>query len=369
MTGLAFSEHGATATSPPSGRVVWIDVAKGLAIILVVYGHSFRGLDSAGYIGADSGLGWVDYLIYTFHMPLFFGISGVLAMRPGSGNGKSFWIGRIGAIVIPYLVWMTVQMMALVAFSGLTNEGAVPIGLSTYLYRPVSPFWFLYALVLCHLFTHFVFRLGRAPMLGLAVILYLLGQVTEGGLARDVSWGLLYFSLGGFLSEFIRSVRVAGWLGRLRSFLLLASAWAICGVTCLLAGINNEWALPAAVLGCLLISSLSVHLARMLAGSLILAFVIYLGRISLTVLVVHILGTAAARIILGHVFGIDDVVVHLVLGTTLGIGVAVVLQVVSTRLNLRSILGLPHVGKVGQWPKLPQSVWLFTAPRPGATND
>ena len=54
-----------------ANRIDWIDVAKGLAIILVVAGH-------AGFPILVEGA------IYSFHMPLFFMTSGfVLFLYPG----------------------------------------------------------------------------------------------------------------------------------------------------------------------------------------------------------------------------------------------------------------------------------------------
>ena len=46
-------------------RVDYLDYAKGIAIILVVLGHIFSG-------------GNIKTYIYSFHMPLFFIISGYL---------------------------------------------------------------------------------------------------------------------------------------------------------------------------------------------------------------------------------------------------------------------------------------------------
>lgn len=55
--------------------VKWVNIAKGIAIFLVVYGHVIDGL-------ADSGYTFASYevqhgIIYSFHMPLFFFLSGL----------------------------------------------------------------------------------------------------------------------------------------------------------------------------------------------------------------------------------------------------------------------------------------------------
>lgn len=58
-----------------------IDIAKGLAITLVVYGHCYRGLVAAGYFSETRWLSVVDYCIYTFHMPVFFLYLGYFSHR------------------------------------------------------------------------------------------------------------------------------------------------------------------------------------------------------------------------------------------------------------------------------------------------
>ena len=54
-------------------RLDWIDIAKGIGIILVVLGHTLvpqvRETGFAGFL-------WI--FIYNFHMPLFFFLSGYL---------------------------------------------------------------------------------------------------------------------------------------------------------------------------------------------------------------------------------------------------------------------------------------------------
>lgn len=47
------------------------DIAKGLCIVLVVFGHAERGLNGSGAPPHFSLIGFADYAIYTFHMPFF----------------------------------------------------------------------------------------------------------------------------------------------------------------------------------------------------------------------------------------------------------------------------------------------------------
>ena len=60
-------------------RIEWLDSLKGFAIFLVVVGHVILGYMHTGmFIEHQWSLQFVYDVIYSFHMPLFFIISGFL---------------------------------------------------------------------------------------------------------------------------------------------------------------------------------------------------------------------------------------------------------------------------------------------------
>lgn len=83
-------------------RVVWIDQLRGLAIILVVIGHliQFNGF------GTNNP---VFEIIYTFHMPLFFAISGFIAEKTTHIQTITLLFNfekkKIIAIGLPWIIW------------------------------------------------------------------------------------------------------------------------------------------------------------------------------------------------------------------------------------------------------------------------
>ena len=59
-------------------RIEWIDYAKGIGIILVVYGHMIRGMSQhipANFFYVS------DSVVYGFHMPLFFFLTGLFVEK------------------------------------------------------------------------------------------------------------------------------------------------------------------------------------------------------------------------------------------------------------------------------------------------
>lgn len=87
-------------------RLDYLDIAKGLAIYLVAIGHVPEAFDAPLYRVA----------IYTFHMPLFFIVSGVVTKRHSHfekynlKNFLEFLKKNFLALVVPYLIWALIFM-------------------------------------------------------------------------------------------------------------------------------------------------------------------------------------------------------------------------------------------------------------------
>ena len=76
-------------------RIDWIDVAKGIAMICVILVHAEE------YFLNSELLATTKIPIYTFHMPIFFFVSGFLFSMKGSF--KEFLINKSRRILIPYV--------------------------------------------------------------------------------------------------------------------------------------------------------------------------------------------------------------------------------------------------------------------------
>ncbi len=76
-------------------RFEFIDIAKGLGILAVVWAHIML-------------VGWSYRLIYAFHMPLFFFISGFLFNEGKYPSFGSFITKRFRRLIVPYLAYSLV---------------------------------------------------------------------------------------------------------------------------------------------------------------------------------------------------------------------------------------------------------------------
>lgn len=77
--------------SPLKKRIEFIDFAKTIGIILVVLGHVYRKPDS------------IYNFIYSFHVPLFFLLSGVFVNFKKNSSIKILLLNRFKNLIIPYL--------------------------------------------------------------------------------------------------------------------------------------------------------------------------------------------------------------------------------------------------------------------------
>ena len=96
-------------------------MARGLTIILVVLFHTVRGIAGAGLLEPNSRLLAVDFAVYTFHMPAFFFFSGLFMRRTLQRPPAIFWLGRVRSLLLPYVIWLTVEVVFLEVTTSLVN--------------------------------------------------------------------------------------------------------------------------------------------------------------------------------------------------------------------------------------------------------
>lgn len=75
-----------------SNRIEAIDIAKGIGILLMVMGHTGFG-------------GVFDKLIHTFHMPLFFFVSGYFYRPDKTKDFRQYLLRQINLLIVPYLAF------------------------------------------------------------------------------------------------------------------------------------------------------------------------------------------------------------------------------------------------------------------------
>lgn len=194
-------------------RTPWIETVKGIGILLVVLGHAPRH-----DMMADSTLcGYLAYFIYSFHMPLYFAISGYtfgLSWQRYRDDAGLFLGRRSKSLLVPMLSYGTVVYLVFVgAYSIpgigplLSGSGYRKYGIGEYLLLMLvedNPYcvhlWYLWVLFLMSMLCFAWLRQGKNGVNSLTVFALACFAVTLAGGLPEVlhKFGcyLIYFVLG-----------------------------------------------------------------------------------------------------------------------------------------------------------------------------
>jgi fucose 4-O-acetylase-like acetyltransferase len=127
-----------------------VDIVKGIAITLVVYGHTAQGMIHRSWWvgpGANSS----DEFIYSFHMPAFFFVAGLFVMSSLAKRGnKRFAVDKLKTILYPYVLFAIINV-ALEPLIGRFKSGTRPFHWDVFLLNLADgeASWFLFVLFLC----------------------------------------------------------------------------------------------------------------------------------------------------------------------------------------------------------------------------
>jgi fucose 4-O-acetylase-like acetyltransferase len=328
-----------------AARSRWADRAKGIGIALVVYGHVARGLIAAGLLAGPTVL-LVDSVIYAFHMPLFFFLSGVFFRGSLAGRGPGCLLAsKVDRLLYPYVIWTLIQVGVVSWARQWVNHPGDGLSLFGLALAPIAQFWFLWALFGVFLWSTVVMALGGggryAVVLGVLCSLGAYLAVAYGSVPapwHHVAGFLIYFWVGVWVGPRMALVGTAPGLPTV----LLALAAAACA----------QWAFHAqgltyssygmAALALALVCILATVLVCVMAGrGKAWAVVDRLGASSMDIYLLHILAGSGTRILLHRGLGITDPVVHLVAGCLVGL-----------TLPLLAARGLRSIG----------AGWLFAPP-------
>lgn len=334
--------HGlAGRRSVPAGqpRQTWIDVARALALVLVVVGHTERGLVAAGLMPGAAAADF-DRIVYSFHIPLFFMISGLLfAQSIQRRPFMSSWKARTLRLVQPCLIW-SIALLALLVL--VASQANTPVsardaltGILLLPLQPVSIFWFLYTLLICMAVSGLAveyMRLKSATLLLLSCVLHLayllwFSDVQTGIGLQFVRFGehQLYFAAGFSLAR-----SAIGDEARLAESWREPKAIGACAVvmgTCflaaasLLAELDLSYHSAIGTLAALSASAAilsSCHLAINVAKWTVPPAILTISRETLAIFCMHVPFLAATRMVMIR-FGIEDVALLLIAGTAAGL--------------------------------------------------
>ena len=181
-------------------RLEWIDTLKGVAIITVVVGHCVGGALAANYFKNDYLIVKTIFdFIYSFHMPLFFSISGFLFYLTKTYNKYKIRILDLGLI---YIFWTLITWLIKFLAGGSINYPVTVQTLLLNLYNPTFIYWYIYSLILISLIcsTKKLEQINLTKLLLLFVVAYVVKilPVSLGIFGKSIYF-MSFFALGGYL--------------------------------------------------------------------------------------------------------------------------------------------------------------------------
>lgn len=332
MAGPGSAVAAAPGTSARDNR---LDIARGLAMALVVLGHAIYGVHNAG-LETQTYRFWIIAL-YTTHMPLFFMISGVLAGSVMRRSWPEFWRNALPKIVWPYFLWSALLTLSHQVMSAYVNSPSEQVDYLSILWRPPAVMWFLYALFFAMILLRFVAPLPRIWGLTVALAMIVVPYTID-GTPQSVRFMGLYIAAALLGKSVLISMIQMKWVLLSALVMMLTLAWAWMDATTPLVGYPAfHWPyIPALLAGPImlmwvsgLVSNALPPLANMFS---------YIGQRTMPIFVTHILITSGGRIGL-RLAGIENWTLIIVLVTVLGIVLPLLAAWLADRLKLSGLLG------------------------------
>lgn len=327
-------------------HIEWVDYAKGIGIILVVYGHVARGVLNAGIAVDKELLLLLDKLIYSFHMPLFFFLSGLffvgsLQKRTTSG----LIINKLHTLIYPYLLWSIIQLSMQIGLVEYTNFEKTFENIYSFLWQPSDHFWYLYTLfVMFSVYTLAYYMTSSISfILVLSVLTYLSYDIvkTPWSVINSVYQFGIYFGLGIAFANYKDYVFKNShiWLAAFLVLMFLLH-WGYHSMM----PFDSKFYHDCILFLVAFVSIMAVVLVAQILANQKLKWLKIIGSYSLEIYLVHIIFGSGFRIIAQHALGIESSLLHLFFGTVVGVGVSIAFVKVVHRLGWDFLFISPKQG-------------------------
>lgn len=314
-------------------RDAGLDIARGIAMVLVVFGHALDGVQSAGF--STQTLRFVMILVYAVHVPLFFLISGVLARGTCRLPWQTFVSVVSARLLWPYVLWAFILLTALYVMGNHTNTGLQRYQPLSILWRAPAVLWFLYVMFIGMVMLRLMVSLPNYAILAVGTLCLLMPYLSDDWPQKSRFIGM--FLIGAALGP--AALRIA-----LEPVAIATAA----GIMMVTGGLALHMAqapisgypafaipfIPAIFAGPVLIYALGTWMAR-LGPNWVLTVI---GHNTMAIFVTHILVTAGVRIVLLH-FGVTDWWLIILLATGAGVLVPLAAALAAKRAGLSRGLG------------------------------
>jgi len=327
-------------------RIVWVDYAKAIAIVLIVASHIQHQIMKMGLCAETEAYQFIDALLYSFHVPLFFFLSGLFFRGALLKRGlKLFALSKLRTILYPFIVWSLLQTAIEIVLSRSGGDGLSWTALATCLYYPRAHFWFLHALFFMSLISGAIYsasgRLSLPLLLGTALLLYFGALWIDFGPFADLARNYIFFAAG-IAAEELGLLKAWKRVGALQ---LVSAALLFAGLESAFIGLgwNMLWSGRLVLAGAGIVFSLA--LAKFIAEISEIRALEYLGARTLPIYVAHVLAAYPVMLGIMAVSGTRLISAYAIAGMLAGIGLPLALDAIARRLGLGFIFELPRANR------------------------
>ena len=278
-----------------------LDLMKGIGIILVYLGHNFN----------LHGLEWNNLFLYlhrttySFHMPLFFLISGLISNTNSEIILKNFYKGKIKRLLVPYLFINLVDFFPRTLFPKLVNSefgGAKEI-----LFYGTKISWFVYTLFIIFMIfpvlDKYILKKDKYYLFGVILITVNYLKIFENieiFSLNKVAIYLLYFYIGYIIKPFYKE-KIKNGIGS-KNLIFLIIGVIFLSLSYKYYYLNYFNSVVFAMLGIWFVLNIALRIKE---NSVIYKFFNFLGINSLTFYLIEGFITVVYRVVLLRVIPIE----------------------------------------------------------------
>lgn len=171
-------------------RQNYIDVMRGIGILLVMLGHSIATINEP-----------TNKLILSFHMPLFFFISGMLFYNREFKKPGKFFYGKFRRLIVPQIVMALITIVVSIIIDVILTKD---LSLKNVQYLGAFDAWFLIALFIVDSVMYVVLKISKKPIYLICLtVVFFIGFLLLSYKEFHIQQALcaLFFAMVGYLSK------------------------------------------------------------------------------------------------------------------------------------------------------------------------